>query len=367
MDRVELAVRLSPLCSRCLEALGNLKSEMGEPASPWLRRAVEVDPIRADSWIMLGLDEEQEGNTGAAEKALLRAADLDNGFMPAWSLANFYFRQNSPQSSLDWARRALTIGAGDLRGLFVLCWSQASDPGHLVGDVIPAKENVLVQYLDWLVSTGKLDAAADIAPRVSSSHARGVREDLINFCDAALRASQAERAIQCWNAAVRAGLLPPPELNPQVRPAIVNGAFATEPLDRGFDWHVATMEGVRNTLYKGLRFTLSGDQPESCILLQQTVVLEGVRNYTLNYSYQTAGIPPDSGVHWQILRKASGAAIPSEGGELSSDAPVFGHLNFSADPGLNLYLVVLSYTRRLGTTRVSGSVQLSTVELEQRP
>ncbi len=365
---LQLSARLSPLCSRCWAAIGNLESEMGRPASPSLLKAVEVDPIRAGNWIMLGLAEEQEGNAAAAEKALLRAADLDNGFLPAWTLANYYFRQSDPKRSLDWARRALTIGTGDLRGVFVLCWNQAPDPMNLVGDVIPARENVLVQYLNWLTAQGKLDAAAAIAPQVASSHAPNRRLELIDFCDAALQAGQIDRAIGCWNTTVRAGLLPGPELNPQSRPMIVNGAFASEPAGRGFDWHVENVEGVRSTPYRGgLRFTLSGDQPEDCVLLQQTVALQGPRDYTLNYSYSTAGIGPDGGIYWHVLRFPGFTAVPGEGGEVASDQPVFGHLNFRADPGLNLYRIALSYKRRAGTIRPSGSIQLSTVELEQSP
>ena len=58
-----------------------------------LRAAVSLNPRLSSAWIQLGLNAEADGNLPEAETDLLRAASVDHLYVPAWTLANFYFRR----------------------------------------------------------------------------------------------------------------------------------------------------------------------------------------------------------------------------------------------------------------------------------
>jgi len=54
-----------------------LLAAAGEPAVPWLRRAVELDPGLGRAWANLGVAERRAGNVRAAEAAYLRALEVE--------------------------------------------------------------------------------------------------------------------------------------------------------------------------------------------------------------------------------------------------------------------------------------------------
>jgi Tfp pilus assembly protein PilF len=71
-----------------------------------------VEPARprsSSAWIDTGLAAEEAGDYAGAERSLLEAARIDRQHLPAWSLANFYFRRGDPASFWPWARRAAAL------------------------------------------------------------------------------------------------------------------------------------------------------------------------------------------------------------------------------------------------------------------
>src|SRR5271170_6767965 len=79
------------------------------PSEAYLERLAELDPAQARvqleyvvttvnprssaAWVSLGMLEESAGDRAAAERSLLRAAQVDHQYLPAWTLTNFYFRK----------------------------------------------------------------------------------------------------------------------------------------------------------------------------------------------------------------------------------------------------------------------------------
>jgi tetratricopeptide (TPR) repeat protein len=58
-----------------------------------LDRAVGANPRSSAAWIELGLLEEADDDFPAAECSLRQAERIDHQYLPAWTLANFYFRR----------------------------------------------------------------------------------------------------------------------------------------------------------------------------------------------------------------------------------------------------------------------------------
>ena len=63
-------------------------------AKSLLTESLRLNRYNAQADIELGLQYEADGDFARAEKQLLEAFDVDHTYMPRWSLANFYFRQN---------------------------------------------------------------------------------------------------------------------------------------------------------------------------------------------------------------------------------------------------------------------------------
>src|SRR5262245_6924000 len=86
-----------------------------------LRTAVEQNPRFSGGWIRLGLESERAEKMEQAEEELLRAARIDRRFLPAWTLANFYFRRDNRSEFWKWAHRAAALTYDDYRPLLRLC------------------------------------------------------------------------------------------------------------------------------------------------------------------------------------------------------------------------------------------------------
>src|SRR5215472_13065742 len=78
------AAALSPADATVWLRLADLASIGGEDARPILNRALLCSPSDSSIWVRLGLESEAYREYGEAERCLLRAAQLDRDFIPAW-------------------------------------------------------------------------------------------------------------------------------------------------------------------------------------------------------------------------------------------------------------------------------------------
>ena len=123
-----------------------------------LRAAVSLNPRLSSAWIRLGLDAEADGNLPQAEADLLQAARVDHLYLPAWTLANFYFRHGDADRFWAWASRAAALTYDDYRPLLRL--ADALEPSPLrVATQLGGGAPLLRAYLDLLINTHRLDGA----------------------------------------------------------------------------------------------------------------------------------------------------------------------------------------------------------------
>jgi hypothetical protein len=135
------------------------------------------------------------------------------------------------------------------------------------------------------------------------------------------------------------------------------------PLPANFDWTLPSYDGLNSwTGAGGLEVEFTGRQPEICTIAEQTIVLPPGK-YSLHSSYSTSEIPPGTGLKWQIVQRGTDKLL-AESTDLSSDAPQDPAMTFSIPPGPFSYGVRLAYQRALGTTRISGSLTVSSVQIE---
>ena len=92
---------------------------------------------------------------------------------------------------------------------------------------------------------------------------------------------------------------------------IFNGDFARGPLNHGFDWRVLGSRGVTHVNLDappGHRIAFSGQQTESCLLMEQTLNLTEGKRYRLQWEARTVGIKNPSGLAWRMAGQQAAIA-----------------------------------------------------------
>jgi len=147
-----------------------------------LRVAVALNPRLSSAWISLGLDAEAKGNLPDAEMDLLHAAQVDHLYLPAWTLANFYFRRGAAEDFWLWARRAAALTFDDYRPLLRLADALESSP-RVVAARLAGGAPLLRAYLDLLIGLGRLDRAQEVAELLEARHDPADRARLADFLE----------------------------------------------------------------------------------------------------------------------------------------------------------------------------------------
>lgn len=339
----------------------------GEGTEP-LTRALALNPYNSEAWIELGLERELGGDPKEAERLLLEAVRVDRTFVPLWTLANFYFRQQRREEFWVWARRAAAIAPHDQSALFDLCWRMSQDDREILEKAIPRSRVILAQYLYYLLRTGRLQAATKAAEMLTEAGQPPDKAAVLACCDRLLESGRVLDAEGLWKRLCRAKWVPYPANAAEGGQWLNNGEFRIAPLNAGFDWRIVRNAGVEVIIPKsstGVSVEFSGRQAENCLLLEQVVPVRGGRRYRLGYSYRTEGIPPGSGLRWVAGALGGEGGWLAESEHLSSEDWAEGALRFSTREGIDGGRIVLLYRRAPGTTRIEGVLRLRRVWLQQ--
>jgi hypothetical protein len=277
--------------------------------------------------------------------------------MPRWSLANYYFRRDNMPAFWAWARSAAEMPPDEIGPLFELCWRVSPDPERITGAILNEKPELIRQYLGFLLAKDQLRAVANVAPRlVRSSEQETDRPLLFSVVNRLVAANDAAAANALWHLLIEQHWVVADMTVPN------NAEFVREPLPVSFDWSLPEYSGLHSWPGpSGLESEFMGSQPEDCTVAEQAVTLTP-GNYTMEYSYHTTDIPPDTGIRWQILDVMSNTVL-AESPDLSSDSLTHSALAFSVPPDASLLRVRLAYRRALGTPRISGTLVVISTQI----
>ena len=314
-----------------------------------LARAIAANPRSSAAWIALGLIEEGERDFQAAERSLLEASKVDRQYLPAWTLANFYFRRANREEYWAWADRAALLTYDDFRPLLRLSDEFEPGPNQMLAHFSDVRR-MQPPYLDFLIGGGRLDAAEQVAKGMWKDRANDPL--LIDLADREIRAGNAVPAIELWNAV--SGFSP---LDPSQGRILTNGDLARAPLNLGFDWRLVESEGVAETWRPSeLVITFSGSEPEACVVLEQTMYFVP-RHFRLRFDYLT-GFEAPSGVRWALDNSPGSPLAASE---------TWSEGVFDIPRTTGLAHLRLVYRREPGTTRTQGRIEFRNLRLENIP
>jgi tetratricopeptide (TPR) repeat protein len=272
------------------ERLADLDPEFAER---WLDAALRANSRLSSAWIALGLAAERAGEMDQAERDLLQAARIDRQYLPAWTLANFYFRRQSADRFWTWAQRAASLTYDEFRPLLALAHAVEPRPRAAL-EKLGGGDRLLRADLDDLATRGSLDDAQVVARLIPPRPIPGDASRLLELAERQIRAGNAAYALELWNAAAS-------PLNPNESPALANGDLLQSPTGIAFDWRLLGGEGATPGWRPSqLTFSFSGNQPESCPLLEQILPLARAKRYRLRFEYFTAGLASPTGIVWDL-------------------------------------------------------------------
>ena len=323
-----------------------------------LREALKANPRASAAWIELGLMAEHFGDWPEATRDLAQAAQADRQYLPAWTLANYSFRRGDAAGFWSAAARAATLAYDDLRPLLDLCDRMEPDPGIALARLARLGNSARLErsYLDLLIGKNHLEAAQDVARLMLARPSAENTRRLTDFTERLITAGRGTPALEIWN-----GLGKFTMVDPTHGVLLTNGDFATSPSGAGFDWRLPAPAGLLTRWSPStLRFSFSGSEPDDCALLEQWAPLT-VRRYRLSFEYQTAGMPPATGLRWAITpRDGAGSQSPA-----LASALTWQERRWSFAPEhAGLARVRFLYRREPGTMRADGRIELRHVRLE---
>lgn len=370
-DGLDRALRLEPEDSVLLARAALLRNDSGDmsPAvDRQLLRAAEADPLNANLPMALGLREEFQGHLPEAERYLVHAVEIDHTTKPAWTLANFYFRNNQPEKTWPMIRRALNLNptAFDPTPIFELCWNETNDSKKIL-DLMPPRGRTPLYYLAYLINKKKVDAAIEFWPHALQAvdPADPFQVEVATaFTDFLEQANRSPDAVRGWNQLVERKIVQSGTLDPQAGASIANPDFNFPLLERGFGWRVAHEAGVSvSQAPSSLRFEFDGNEPEASGLLTTIVPLLPGRAYRLLWSTDASrlGSRQDPGFAFQIVQQPGGSTTTCQPLLQAGDD---GACKFTSLPNAGSARLDLIYKRALGTTRVEGTLRLVSVKLE---
>ena len=362
-DSTRLAMRLMPLNGAYAAQLADeIYAVDPESARSLLQQAVKLNRYDASSWIQLGLLCEAANDLPAAEAALGQAAKVDSTFLPGWSLANFYFRHDNVARFWFWAQRAAQMAPDDVTPLFRLAWYTSPNAEEIESRLQLKRPEIEGQLVDFLKAQGDAQAVTVAATHLLAAGVPQSTETLLGTADWLMEQKRPDLALAVWNGLAAHHQIPYGQV---AAGSVTNGGFGKSPISRGFDWTLATVEGVSSFLNanpNALGFEFSGEEPDSFQIMDQTVPVRAGKDYALVVDYSTTGIPPDSGLLWQVTDLRSDAAL----GRTASLAAEQGDrvdVCFSAPEGATFVDLSLRYQRQPGTVRVEGKLTLQGVRL----
>jgi tetratricopeptide (TPR) repeat protein len=359
-----LAMRLTPENGAYPAQLADaIYASDPEAAKPLLERAVRLNPYDAASWIKLAFLYEAGGDLPHAENALLRAAAVDATFLPSWSLANFYFRHQEPERFWPWAQKAAQMAPEDATALFRLASYISPDAAEIENRLQVKRPVMQRQFVNFLMAQDDPRGVAEAASRLSATNDKANTETVLEACDWLIEHRDSDLAAPLWNGIAASLSYPPLAGDP-----VTNGSFSKAPLSHGFDWRLMTVDGVSSYLDVhpnmpgALGFEFSGEEPDSFLLLKQTVPVKAARVYVLAIAYNTSGIPPGSGLEWRVSDRQTGAVL-ARTASLSAEQEGSASVCFAAPMGAPFVDLGLFYQRQPGTVRVEGKLALKGVKL----
>src|SRR5271165_660934 len=256
------------------------------------RAAIQLNPHAARYWFDLAAAYEVTGNSTAQRDALEHALQAEPTAPDvAWEAANFFLVQGDTDRALREFRVVVENDPYLPSTALQSCWRVRPDTDALLRDVVPARTDSLLTFLEMLMSKQETEGTIKVWDRLMQLHQKFESHYLLDYMRYLLLARRPVTAGEVWeNAAPLLGLsayLPNPDN------LIVNGDFSLDVLNGGLDWTYLNRPGVKLLLdpsdfYAGRRslsITFEGPGIDNAAI-QQFIPVHGDSPYEFTAYYK---------------------------------------------------------------------------------
>ncbi len=339
-----------------------------------LTQAVRLNAYEPQEWLDLGAALELQGEIDRAEQCLLRT-DFLAPRQPQyqWAIANFFILHGNINEAFKHLRMILAADATYDGYIFNTAWKASGDANKILQELIPSGANF--RYMYYLIGTQRYPEADAVWQRIISTPGKFDPQLASGYIQVLISNRRPEDAYQAWEVLRKRGIISPTyEETPQN--LIENGDFEEKPMNMGFDWRMAPLNGV----YIGLDQT-TFHSPAHSLLIQfqgkanydfyhvnQAVLVKPETSYQLRAFMKTAEITTDSGPRLEIRDAYDPRNLDVATQNLAGTTPgwVLISQDFRTSPKTHLIVVIL---RRFPSQKfdnlISGKVWLDDVTLTE--
>jgi tetratricopeptide (TPR) repeat protein len=287
------------------------------------RAAVQLDPHSARYWFDLASAYQVLGDTQNQTLALEEAVHADPTTPDvAWEAANLYLVQGEDENALREFRVVMegepTLSDAAIR----LCWRIRPDVDALLRDVVPARSEAYIAFLNLLMSKQEPAASAKVWAALAQTPDHFGLPFVFDYFNFLILHKDPEDALRVWQQAASRFALS--AYLPSSRNLIVNGDFSLEVLNGGFDWQYRKQPSVTLALdpsefHSGRRSLLiSFDGPGvSDAGILQFIPVQPDTTYQFSAYYKNGELEGAGGPHF-TLQDMYTSAILYESDELNN-------------------------------------------------
>jgi hypothetical protein len=247
---LQAAVRWAPGNAEYRYLLGRYYSLLGADFQAALREyqtAVRLNPHEAQYWVELATTYAITGDDNAQLAAIQSAVKADPTTPDvAWEAANLYLAHGDKDAALREFRVVMQNETVTSADRLQLCWRAFPDAQLLLRQVLPARTEAYLAFLDLLMTQKQTDAASQVWSALMGLHQPFEARYLFSYIHFLLGQRKAEKAQAGWQEGT--ALLGLSSYVPSATNLVVNPNFSLDVINGGFDWIYDIQDGVKLSL-----------------------------------------------------------------------------------------------------------------------
>jgi tetratricopeptide (TPR) repeat protein len=370
LPSLERAVRLSPGNADYRHRLGRYFAFVAadpQSAVESLRAAVGLNPYDGRYWFDLAAAYQVTGDLVGRRAALDRALQAEPTAPDvAWEAANFFLIDGDIDRALREFRVVIENDISLVNAALRACWRVRPDPDALLRDVVPARTDSLIAFLDLMTSKQETEGAIKTWQRLAQLHEKFQNRYLYEYVRYLIAARRPDAAMSAWEQA--AGVLGLSAYLPTEDNLVVNGDFSLDILNGGFDWTYVNRTGVQPLLdasdfrqgHRSLSLTFEGPGINDAGI-QQLVPVRGATTYEFSAYYKSADFEGAGGP--QIVLRDAYTGAPLFASDPLNDSDFWKEVHSKVTTPDSTTLLVLAIERFPAGSPIRGKLWLGDFEL----
>jgi tetratricopeptide (TPR) repeat protein len=377
---IQTAIKWDPNNAQYRDALANLTHSYADNENPddlirMYETATRLSPYDAEYWSDLGAAYDWAGRSSDALRAFRRAVALfPNSPDINWRVANFYIRARDIPDGLRALRMVLLGISVPRRDVFALATNATRDNKAILDATLPSRANIFIDYINFLVETGKIDAAEETWARLLDLKLPFDLPESFPYLDGLIKHHEVAPLGAAWST-LAARFPAQIRQSTNTESLVTNGNFESAILYGGLDWRIVPIAGAVVSLdsegapegARSLRIDFDGTHNLDYWHVYQFVPVNANTRYRFSAYMRVKGITTDSGPRFQIYDAYDpGKMMLSSENQVGTSDWSAQHLEFEtgADTGLLVIRAARPVSHKFDN-RIAGTVWIGRIRLDQ--